>query len=92
MEKQAGLTSPYSSAPERFAALIEALREGGGRRIAVLVDEYDKPILDAPGTPELARANRDFLHGLYSVIKDCDECIKFTLLIRHVAFEVERAA
>ena len=80
VEKRAGLTSPYSSAPERFAALIEALHEGSGRRIAVLVDEYDKPILDALGTPELARANRDFLHGLYSVIKDCDECIKFTLL------------
>ena len=80
VEKRAGLTSAYSSAPERFAALIEALREGGGRRIAVLVDEYDKPILDALGTPELARANREYLRGLYSVIKDCDECIKFTLL------------
>ena len=60
--------------------MIEALHEGGGRRVAVLVDEYDKPILDALGVPEVARANREYLRGLYSVIKDCDESIKFTLL------------
>ena len=79
-ERRAGLSSPYPSGPERFAALIEALHESGGRRVAVLVDEYDKPILDALGTPEVARANREYLRGLYSVIKDCDESIKFTLL------------
>ena len=45
-----------------------------------MVDEYDKPILDALGTPEVARANRSFLRGLYSVIKSCDAHIKFTLL------------
>ena len=48
--------------------------------MAVLVDEYDKPILDALGTPEVARANRDYLHGLYSVIKSSDAHIKFTFL------------
>ena len=79
-ERKAGLSSPYATAPERFAHLIEALHEGAGRRVAVLVDEYDKPILDALNAPEVARANRDFLRGLYSVIKDCDAHIKFTLL------------
>ena len=38
--------------------------------MAVLVDEYDKPILDALDAPEVARANRDYLRGLYGVIKD----------------------
>ena len=79
-EKRAGLNSPYPTGPERFAHLIEALREGAGRRVVVLIDEYDKPILDALGAPEVARANRDYLRGLYSVIKDCDAHIKFTLL------------
>ena len=38
--------------------------------MAVLVDEYDKPILDAlVEKPEVARANRDYLRGLYGVIK-----------------------
>ena len=80
VERSAGVSSPYPIGPERFAYLIEALREAGGRRVAILVDEYDKPILDALGTPEVARANRDYLRGLYSVIKECDQHIRFTLL------------
>ena len=56
------------------------LHEHTGQRVAVLVDEYDKPILDALDTPEVARANRDFLHGLYSTIKSGDAHVEFTLL------------
>ena len=79
-EKRIGLTSPYPTGPERFAHLIEEMHERSGQRVVVLVDEYDKPILDALGTPEVAKANRDYLRGLYSVIKDCDPHVKFTLL------------
>ena len=38
-----------------------------GQRVAVLVDEYDKPILDALDVTDVARANRDFLRGLYAI-------------------------
>ena len=78
--RSAGVSLEDATAAGSFTALIKALRESGERRVAVLVDEYDKPILDALDVPEVARANRDFLRGIYSVIKDCDECIKFTLL------------
>ena len=78
--RSVGVSLAGATAAGCFTALIKALRESGGRRVAVLVDEYDKPILDALDAPEVARANRDFLRGVYSVIKDCDECIKFTLL------------
>ena len=80
IEKRAGIAAGGGSAPARFRRLIAELREGGRQRVAILVDEYDKPILDALDTPEVARANRDFLRGLYSVVKDCDADIKFTLL------------
>ena len=81
MERRAGLgTPPYPAGPERFAYLIEALHEHAGQRVAVLVDEYDKPILDALAKPELARANRDALRGLYSTIKASDAHVKFTFL------------
>ena len=80
LERQAGVRPGSASAPIRFRQLVKALREPGGPRVVLLVDEYDKPILDALGTPEVARANRDFLRGLYSVVKDCDADIKFTLL------------
>ena len=80
VERRAGVSTPYSAGPERFACLIEALHERTGQRVVVLVDEYDKPILDALAKPELARANRDFLRGLYSVIKFSDAHVKFTFL------------
>ena len=81
LERRAGLGAPpYPAGPERFAYLIETLHERAGRRAAVLVDEYDKPVLDALGKPELARANRDALRGLYSAIKASDAHVEFTFL------------
>ena len=80
IERRTGIAAGDGSAPARLRRLIAELHERGGRRVVVLVDEYDKPILDALGTPEVARANRGFLRGLYSVVKSCDAHIKFTLL------------
>ena len=80
VERASGVTSPYATGPERFGHLLETLHERTGRRVVVLVDEYDKPILDALDVPEVARANRDYLRGLYAVIKDCDADIRFSFL------------
>ena len=79
-ERRAGVVSEYSTPPGRLAFLLEALHERSGQPVAVLVDEYDKPILDALDEPETARANRDFLRGLYAVVKDCDAHIRFTFI------------
>ncbi len=80
IEKRADIGSDHTTAPERFGSLIEALHERAGQRVAVLIDEYDKPILNALDASDIARANRDFLRGLYATIKDCDAHVKFTLL------------
>ncbi len=80
IERQFGLVSNYATGPERFAHLLGALHQQAGRPVVVLVDEYDKPILDALDAPEVARANRDFLRGIYSVIKDSDAHIHFVFL------------
>ena len=74
------MVSEYRTAAGRFAYLLEALHEHTGQRVAVLVDEYDKPILDALETPVVARVNRDYLRGLYGVIKDSDAHVRFTFL------------
>ena len=79
-ERRTGVVSEYRTAAGRFAYLLEALHAQTGQRVAVLVDEYDKPILDALETPEVARANRDYLRGLYGVIKDSDAHVRFTFL------------
>ena len=80
VEKRADVECGYPDASDRFHNLIAELHGRTGQRVAVLVDEYDKPILDALGKPEVARANRDFLRGFYSVVKDCDAHVKFTFL------------
>ena len=79
-EERAGVGSRYDTAPERFGRLLAKLHAHAGERVVVLVDEYDKPILDALDTPEVARANRDYLRGLYAVIKDCDAHIRFSFI------------
>ncbi len=79
-ERRAGLEPGPAGAAVRFHELIEALHERTGRRAVVLVDEYDKPILDALGDRELALANRDFLRSLYGVIKACDRHLRFVFL------------
>ena len=80
IERKLGVTGRYDTAPERFYHLLEALHHQTGQRVVVLVDEYDKPILDALEEPEAARANRGFLRGLYGVIKAGDAHVRFTLL------------
>ena len=80
IERRAGVVAESATAPGRFAHLLEALHAEAGQPVAVLVDEYDKPILDALEEPETARANRDYLRGLYATIKDSDAHIAFTFL------------
>ena len=70
----------YDTAPSRFRHLLRTLHQHTGQRVAVLVDEYDKPVLDALEARSQARANRDALRALYSTIKDCDEHIQFVFL------------
>ena len=80
IERRAGVTSDSATSAGRLALVLEALHEKTGHPVVVLVDEYDKPILDALNAPDVARANRDFLRGIYSVIKDSDAHIHFAFL------------
>ena len=80
IEDDAMVAGRFDTAPARLRHLLKALHRQSGRRVVVLVDEYDKPILEALDLPEVARANRDYLRGLYSTIKSSDAHIKFTLL------------
>ena len=63
-----------------FGELIRNAHAATRERVVVLVDEYDKPILDNLTAPDVARELRDGLRNLYSVIKDSDAHIRFALL------------
>ena len=80
IERRTGVVAEAATLPGRFARQMEALHHQTGERVVVLIDEYDRPILDALDTPEVARANRDFLRGLYATIKDSDADIRFSLI------------
>ena len=80
LESSAGMQARHTSGPRRLEDLIRSLHRDSGRRVCVLVDEYDKPILDALRDPDLARANREYLRGLYGMIKSCDAHIRFCFL------------
>ncbi len=66
--------------PTCFGELIRRAHAATGQRVVVLVDEYDKPILDNISNPGIAREMRDGLRNLYSVIKGQDAHIRFAFL------------
>lgn len=62
----------------RFGELIQRMAADG--KVVILVDEYDKPIIDKIDDLETAKANREILKEFYSILKAADNDIKFTLL------------
>ncbi|WP_455587858.1 ATP-binding protein, partial [Bacteroides sp.] len=65
---------------ERFYQVIRKAFEKTGRRVVILVDEYDKPMLQAIGNDDLQEAYRNTLKAFYGVLKSLDGYIKFALL------------
>jgi hypothetical protein len=80
MEDQCGCAARFSDHRSRFKDLIIHTAKNTGQRVVILVDEYDKPILDRIDEPKIAIDIRDVLKDLYSVIKDSDAYIKFAFL------------
>lgn len=68
------------SPEERFAYIIERASEKTGMRVVILVDEYDKPMLQAIDNDELQNDYRDTLKAFYGVMKSMDRYIRFAFL------------
>ena len=65
----------------RFMKVLKAAHEQSGRRVVVLVDEYDKPILDVLDVDKnLEEEHRNILKAFYSVFKGADEHLQFVFL------------
>ena len=72
------LKSTYNAG--KFRELIETLAEKVGK-VVVLIDEYDKPIIDFLGTDtQKAVENREVLKSFYSILKDADPYLKLVLI------------
>ena len=83
--------NPHSKTTgDRFKDLLKAAHRKCGRRAVVLIDEYDKPLLDVLDTNLYVEVGvnrrlleehyRDILRGFYSVFKEADEHLQFVLL------------
>ncbi len=89
-ERDYGKDPDYTDLGMRFAHVLSQAHRKYGRRCAVLIDEYDKPILDVLDTGIHTKAgeeemlleerNRDVLKGFYSVFKAADADLQFVLL------------
>ena len=79
-ESKYGLSSSGSYFGPRFAAVIQKAYEITGRRVVILVDEYDKPVLQVIGNDSLQEEYRSTLKGFYGALKSCDQYIQFAFL------------
>ena len=79
-EREYGVILGQEDLRERFTELIAALEQKTGHRVVVLVDEYDKPILDNIENPDLAVEIREELKNYYSIIKDADPHLEFVFI------------
>ena len=75
-----GFAIDYSRPSTILKTLIEALYKKHNKRVVVLIDEYDKPILDNINNVEVAEANRDVLRGFYGVLKSMDPFLRLVFI------------
>lgn len=73
-------TSYISDIEIRFKQIIDVACEKTGKKVVILIDEYDKPIVDNIGNPEVADDFKKTLQGFYSVLKAKDGQIRFGFL------------
>lgn len=79
-EQTYGSDDAETSVSLRFAGIIRRAYKQTGRRVVVLVDEYDKPLLQSIGNKALQEEFRNTLKPFYGVLKSLDGCIRFALL------------
>jgi len=78
--KRYGIEYEYTEPDEKFVELLTKLYEKYDKSVVILIDEYEKPVLDNVTNPQKAKQMRELLRGFYSVLKDYTGIIRFLLI------------
>ena len=73
-------SDPSKNPVIRFERLTRGIHDKTGKKVAILVDEYDKPLINLEENPELFEKNQNMLKGFFSNLKSMDEHIEFAIL------------
>lgn len=68
------------SPEERFSYLLERIHEASGSQVVILIDEYDKPLLQTIGNEKLQEQYKNILKAFYGVLKSADAHLRFVFL------------
>ena len=79
-EKVYGCENPDALLSERFRSIIRRAVDRTGRRVVILVDEYDKPLLEVMKDPALEEHNKAVFKGFFSTLKSYDDYIRFVFI------------
>ena len=79
-EELYGTEKQSASHADRFRYIIEQAYARTGKKVAILIDEYDKPLLDTANNRELQDIYRSQLKSIYGNLKTCDRYIGFAML------------
>ncbi|MDE5850071.1 MAG: ATP-binding protein [Muribaculaceae bacterium] len=80
LEKKYGISSEGLSVSQRFRNIIEAAYQKTGRQVVILIDEYDKPLLDIEDNKELYEKNQRILKSFFGNLKSMDRYIRFAFI------------
>ena len=75
-----GIRSVKKSLALRFESIIQRVYDQTGQLVVILVDEYDKPMLQAIGNEALQKSFRETLKAFYGALKSKDGCIQIGVL------------
>ena len=79
-EEQYNIQTKFVNPEDRLSNIIKTAVKQTGKQVVILVDEYDKPLLQTIDNEELHDKFKGILKGVYSVLKGCDEYIRFGML------------
>ena len=79
-EEQSGITGTDDTIAGRFSQIIRKATEKTGREVVILIDEYDKPLLDIEDNKELFEKNQRILKSFFGNLKSMDRYIRFAFI------------